>query len=62
MKPLGNAGLIPCLQNSQQPYRLSKECHFLTGTGPSGYLRDLEKRNMLKPMGISGKSNDNYLA
>lgn len=31
IKPLGTAGLIPCLQSSQQPHQVSKECHSLVG-------------------------------
>ncbi|XP_077743454.1 splicing factor, proline- and glutamine-rich-like isoform X1 [Canis aureus] len=44
-KPLGNGGLIPCFQSSQQPHQVSKECHFLAGAGTSGYFGDLVKRN-----------------
>lgn len=30
---LGNAGLLPHLQNSQQPFQASEECHLLAGAG-----------------------------
>ena len=54
--------LTPWLQNSQQPYQMSKECHFLEGARNSGYFRVLEKRNLSKYTGIAGMSDDKYLA
>ena len=62
IKPLGNVGLMPCLQSSQQPYRANKECHFLAGAGTSGYLGDHVKRNLPKSTGIAGMSDGKYLA
>ena len=39
IKPVGNVGLIPCLQSSQQPHQVSKEGHFLAGAKPQDILR-----------------------
>ena len=62
IEPLGNVGLIHCLQSSQQPYQVSKKCHFLAGAGTSGYLGDLVKRNSPHSTGIAGLSDGKYLA
>ena len=62
IKPLGNVGLIPRLEISQQPYQVSKEGHFPVGAGTSGYLGDLMKRNSPNPIGIAGMSDGKYLA
>ena len=55
-------GLIPCLQSSQQPHQVNKECHFLAGAGTSGYFGDLMERNLPKSTGITGMTDDKYLA
>ena len=57
IKPLRNVGLIPCLQSSQNPYRVSKKCHFLADAGTSGYLGGLLKRNTPKSKRIAGMSD-----
>ena len=62
IKPLGNVGLIPCLQSSQQPHQVSKEGHFLAVAGTSGYLGDLMNRNLPNSTGIAGLSDGKYLA
>ena len=61
IKPIGSVGLIPFLYSSQQPYQLSKECHFLAGAGTSEYFGDLEKRNSPKSIGSVGMSEGKYL-
>ena len=33
IKTVGSIGLVPCSHGSQQPYYVSKECHFLAGAG-----------------------------
>lgn len=38
IQPLGKIVLLPCLQDSQQPFLVSKTGHFLAGPGPSGYV------------------------
>ena len=62
IKPLGNVGLISCLQSSQQPHQVSKEGHFLAGAGTSGYFGKLKKKNAPQSTGIADKSDDKYLA
>jgi len=57
IKLLGNVGLIPCLQSSQQPHQVSKECHFLAGARTSGYIGDLMKRNLPTSTGIAAMSD-----
>ena len=55
-------GLVPCLQSSQQPHQVSKECHSLAGAGASGYFGDPRKRHLPKSTGIAGMSDGKYVA
>lgn len=55
IKALGNIGLVRCLHGFQQPYHVSKECHFLAGTRTSRHFGDLENRGTHpKPIGTAG--------
>lgn len=44
MELLRSVGWIPSLQTSQQPYLVSKECHFLAGTGNVRVLSGLQEQ------------------
>ena len=43
-KTLGNINLVPYLQDSQQPYQVSKAGQFLAGAGILRYFRGIEKK------------------
>ena len=63
IKTLGKIGLVPWLQGSQKPYQVSKEGHFLAGAETSGYLGELESREIhLNLYLLQAKSDDKSLA
>lgn len=57
-KAPGNISLVLCLQGSQQPCQVSKEGHFLAGSGTAEYFGDLEKGGIHPNLQVSQAKSD----